>query len=343
MMTKTVVLDAETVAGNPWLTKFCDSNNNIQVPITIKDSADGIAFYISQLAYLEQKVYAVPYATITYLEDVPLNSDVTENMDEWAYRSYDGVTLAKFIGANAEDLPRVQMSADISRVPLAYGGIECHYSLDELRKSAAMNMPIDSMQAELAHRGAEEQIQRTAYYGDLARKMNGFLNNPNVTKTNAPVDITTATGQELFDLVNDAIYGVWERSKGYHLPGHVLMYPALWKQMNSKLMTGYTDRTVMEHFKINNSYTLMTGQQINIRSRFQLDAAELAKNGVSNGNKDRFMVLDRSETNVAMARPIPFRMVAPQFSGLAVTVPSEFKCSGTEFRYPLCAQYVDSL
>lgn len=345
-MPKLVTVDAQTLAGNPWLkTKsLLTADNQISVPDWVAMDADGgVAFYISQLVGMEQTIYETPYADITYLEDIPVASGIPEYATHWNYRSYDGVTMGKFIGANAKDLPRVAQSAQLHQVEIGYAGVECHYTLDELRTTAATNMPIDTMQSELAYRGSEEHSQRVAYFGDADRKMDGLFNNPNVTGTAATIDYKVATGQQLFNLLNDPIFAVIKASKRYHTPNTVLMFPDLWKQANSTLMTGYTDRTVMEHFKINNSFTLLTGRELEIKIRFQLQATDLADGGVDNGGKDRYMVYDYSDRNLGLAKPIPFRMLAPQLEGLGITVPCEYKTSGTEFRYPLAAMYVDML
>lgn len=345
MTMKLVTVDAQTIAGNPWLKAkgYLDAANQLQVPATVLDTDGGVAFYISQLAGLETTLYETPYANITYLEDVSPTAGIPEYATHWNYRSYDGVTLGKFIGANARDLPRVAQSAQLHQVELGYAGLECHYTLDELRATSATGMPIDTMHAELAYRGSEEHSQTVAYFGDITRKMQGLFNNTNVTKTAAVVNYKTATGQELFNMLNAPIFSVIKLSKNYHIPNTVRMFPDLWERANSVLMTGFTDRTVMEHFKINNSYTLMTGQQLDIKVRYQLEAAALAAAGVANSNKDRYMVYDKSDRNLGLAKPIPFRMLAPQLEGLGITVPCEYKMSGTEIRYPLCAQYVDML
>lgn len=345
MTVKLVTIDAQTIAGNPWLKakNYLTADNQIAVPAEVFDTDGGVAFYISQLAGMEAAIYETPYADITYLEDVPVAPGIPEYATHWNYRSYDGVTLGKFIGANAKDLPRVAQSAQLHQVELGYAGVECHYTLDELRATAATNMPIDTMQSELAYRGSEEHSQRVAYFGDADRKMDGLFNNANVTTTAATVDYRTANGQELFNLLNAPIFAVIKASKRYHTPNHALFFPDLWNRANTVLMTGFTDRTVMEHFKINNAYTLLTGNELNIRIRFQLQAADLAEAGVNNGGKDRYMVYDKSDRNLALAKPIPFRMLAPQLGGLGITVPAEYKISGTEFRYPLAAMYVDML
>ena len=43
---------------------------------------------------------------------VPVNTSVPEYVDSWDYISYDAVTLGKFIGSSADDLPSVQASAN---------------------------------------------------------------------------------------------------------------------------------------------------------------------------------------------------------------------------------------
>lgn len=342
-MTVLITIDNETLAGNPWLkTKgYLTADNKLAVPTVVNDTDGGVAFYISQLAGLETTIYETPYGDITYLSDVDPVAGIPEYATQWIYRSYDGVTLGKFIGANARDLPRVAQSAQMHTVEIGYAGVECHYTLDELRTTAATGMPIDAQQAELAYRGSEEHSQRVAYFGDAKRKMQGLFNSTNVTKTVAAFDIATCTGQELFSVLNNPIFMVMKLSKKFHNPNKMLMCSALWEVATSRLMTGFTDRTVMEHFMINNSYTLMTGQKFDVKIRFQLDADELAAAGVDNGGKDRFMVYDKSARNLGLAKPIPFRMLAPQLQGLGITVPCEYKMSGTEFRYPLSAMYVD--
>ncbi|QOQ37724.1 major head protein [Klebsiella phage MEW1] len=336
-----VVLDAQTIAGNPWVKQYLDGQNAINVPAEFRDADGGIAFYISQLAQIEQTIYATPYADITYLQDIPIVSGIPEHANHWVYRSYDGRGMGAFIGANASDLPRVAQSAKPHTVPLNYGGIECHYSLDELRTTASQNMPIDTMQQQLAYRAYEEHSQKVAYFGDSQLGMSGLLNHPNVTVTKASVDYTTATGQELFNMLNDPLFDIIKLSKNYHTPNTVRVFPDLWKRMNSELMTGYSDTTVMEFFKTNNAYTLMTGQEIDIQVRFQLTAAELAAGGVNNNQKDRVLIYEKNDRNLGVAKPIPFRMLAPQNKGLAVSVPAEYKISGTEIRYPLSAIYLD--
>ena len=348
-MLRTYTIDKKTIAGNSWIEdryesvgyKVCYSVD-ATMPQKFTVDSDGIAFYISQLAYLETKIYERKYATITYLQDIPVVSGVPEHAQEWNYRSYDGVTAGKFIGASAKDLPKIAAKANMSKVPIGYAGNMLEWSLEELRNGAFLNMPIDTIQAGLAFRSSQEHSQTVAYFGDADRKMNGLFNHPNVPKKNAPKAVSAMSGQELYDLVNDLLFEVNEDTALTHLPDTVRVYPQLFKLMNSTLMTGYTDTSVMKYFKENNYYTQQTGQQIDILPRLQLKGSMMSANGVSNGGKDRIMVYEKNEENLGVVNNMPFRLTAPQPHLLSIEVAGEYKCSGTDFRFPMSAKYADA-
>lgn len=304
---------------------------------------DGLAFYISQLASLEAKIYEAKYTNINYAELVPVNTNVPEYADSWDYIGYDAVTIGKFIGSSADDLPKVGLSANKTSVPIGYAGNMYDYSLDELRKSQQMRIPIDSTKARAAFRGSQEHSQRVAYFGDAARNMTGLFNNANIATDNSVVNWATATGAEIVQDMNSLLVKVWTTSANVHVPNVLALDSTRYAQVSSKRMDSGTDTTVLEFFLKNNLYTSLTGQPLRVVPRLQLTAAVLAANGVSNGGKDRMMAYELNDDNLGMVNPIPFRSLAPQLRGLNVEVPNEYKISGTEFRYPFSAAYRDHL
>ena len=309
----------------------------------IPTADDGNAFFVSQLAHIESRVYETKYPGINFSELVT----PTANAPEWAnsvdYRSYDGVTMGKFITGSADDLPRVAMSAQIHSVPIGYAGNEAEWTLDELRKSQHLGMPIDIALLSLSRRGAEEHMQRVAYYGDADRKMNGLVNNPNVTVQNGTID-WTAAGTEPLDIVqevNRIISSVWTNSKGVHRPNTVVLPSSLFARIATTYASAqYPDKSILELIKEKNVYTAETGQPLKIVGRFQLEGAELAKHGIT-APKGRILVYENTTENLLMEIPMPWRTVAPQPRGLKVAVPAEYKFSGVEWRYPLSATYCD--
>lgn len=337
-----VVLDTQ-YAHPQWLANKLGGATSVSFDANLPTMDDGIAFYVSQLAHIETTLYKTPYAAIDYADLIPPVQGIPEWADEWNYISYDGVTMGKFIGSSAKDLPRVTVSANKSRVNIGYAGVGYDYSIDEMRKAAQMRMPIDTTKAELAFRGSQEHMQRVAYFGDADRGMTGLFNNSNLALDNSTVDWSTATGQEIIGDMNSLLVEVWTNSKSIHLPDTLVMTPTRYATLSSRRMDTGTDTTILQFFMLNNLYTTRTKQQITIEPRYQLEASELAANGVSNGGKDRMMAYEKNPRNLGMANPLPFRQTAPQIQGLNIAVDCEYKMSGVEFRFPFSGAYRDAL
>lgn len=305
---------------------------------------DGLAFYISQLASLESRIYEAKYTNINYAELIPVQTDVPEWADNWDYISYDAVTLGKFIGSSADDLPNVALSANKTSVPIGYAGNMYDYSLDELRKSQQLRIPLDTTKARAAFRGAQEHTQRVAYFGDADRGMTGLFNNTNLALDNSTLDWfdPATTGDEIVADMNELITEVWINSANVHLPNVFVLDSARFAKIATTPMSAtFPNMTILEYFKRNNLYTSITGREMPVFSRLQLSAAQLAANGVSNGGKDRMMAYELNDENLAMQVPIQWRSLAPQMHNLMVKVPCEYKLSGTEFRYPFSGAYRD--
>lgn len=304
---------------------------------------DGIAFYISQLTSLESKIYQAKYTAINFAELIPINTNVPEWADQWDYISYDAVTIGKFIGSSADDLPNVAIAANKTPVPIGYAGNSYDYSLDELRKSQQLRIPLDTTKAQAAFRGSQEHTQRVAYFGDASRQMTGLFNNANLAVDSSTINWLTDTGPNIVADMNSLLVKVWVNSATVHVPNVLAMDPTRWAQISSKKMDVGSDTTVLEYFMKNNLYTSLTGQPLRVIPRLQLAAANLAAAGVSNGNKDRMLAYELNDENLGMVNPIPWRALAPQMRGLNVFVPCEYKLSGTEWRFPFSAAYRDSI
>lgn len=332
MAKKTITLDQDF----PHL--GLSAGQTITFDDAIRTADDGLGFYISQLAQVEPRIYETKYPNINFQELVPVNTAVPEWVDNVDYISYDAVTLGKFIGANADDLPNVAIKAKKDSVPVGYAGNSFEYSLDELRKSQHLNMPLDTTMASAARRGAEEHMQRVAYFGDAERGMYGLFNHPNVTvDSTSTLDWTGSgvTGKQILDSINAMIGDVWNQSKGVHVPNTMVLAANRWTFLATTAATDYApDKTLLEILQANNLYTRMTGQQMMIVPRFQLE-------GAGTSGKDRILIYERNPENLVMYIPMFWRPAAPQPHNLKIKVPAEYKVSGVEFRYPMSAAYFD--
>ena len=302
---------------------------------SMRTADDGIAFYISQLAGLQAQVYQTLYPDIIYRDLIPVDTSDPEWVDSVQYISYNAVTMGKFIAANGMDLPQSDITASISTIPVGYAGTSYGYSLDELRKAMAMRIPLDTTKARMSYRGSEQHCQQVAFFGDSTRNMGGLFNNANVPLSNLTVDWPTATGQDLFDLLNGIMTQVWTQSKTIHTANTLLLPPSIFAKAANMKMSEYQNITVLEFFRQNNTTRAATGRDVDIRACLWLEGA-----GTDGG--PRVMAYEKNADNLTLRQPLPWRSLPPQAKGLRLDVPCEYKTGGTEFRYPLSAVYADA-
>lgn len=325
-------------AHQPNIVKVVDSKTKIEymydaaMQIVTKD--DGLAFFISQLAVLETKIYETKYRKIVYQDFIPVDTSDPEWVDEVTYISFDAVTSGKFIGANGKDLPESDITAAKSTIPVFYGGNSYGYSLDELRKSQMQRIPVDSTKGSASFRGFQEHAQSVAFFGDSDRSITGLFNNANVQSDNSVVDWATATGQEIVADMNSLLIKVWQNSAETHVPGVLLLPSDQWAIIGNKRMDSGTDTTVLQFFKMNNLYKDVTGGEITVAPNFELKTA-----GV--GSVPRMMAYELESDNLTMRMPLPWRSLPPEARGLRIQIAAEYKFGGVEFRYPGSAAYRD--
>lgn len=314
-----------------------------QISAYLGDAESGVAFMISQIAYLEQQIYEVKYADIVFDQLVPMETNIPEGAASVAYRSYDGATIGKFLGARADDIPLVAAEAQVHTVQLGYSGIGTKYSLDEARTAALAGMPLDAAQARIAYRGARMHQQNVVLFGDASRGMYGLLNHPNVTKTNSTVDWATADIDAIVGEINDAISTVWVNSKQRFLPNTLLIDGARYAKLVNRKISEAGNVSALKYLMENNLYKVQTNKDLEIRPIPHVAADVLAANGVSNGGKARMVAYEKHIDNLKAYMPIPPRFVAPQLINLHIITPMEYKNSGTEFIYPTSAIYIDAM
>lgn len=301
---------------------------------SISTADDGLAFYISQLSVVEAKIYEVKYRHIVYQELVPVDMSDPEWIDEVTYFAFDAVTVGKFVGANARDLPESDMTASKTTIPVFYGGNAYGYSLDELRKSQQLRMPVDTTKASMSFRGFQEHAQRVAFFGDSDVGITGLFNNANVQLDNSVVDWDTATGAEIHADMQNFLVKVWQNSAEVHIPNVLVLPSAKWSQISTQRMDSGTDTTVLQFFMKNNLYTDKTGQPITVKNNLELNTAGVA-------SAPRMLAYELTAENLTMRMPMPWRSIAPQPIGLRIQVPAEYKFGGVAWRYPGSAGYRD--
>ena len=319
-----------------------DNGKTVSFDAKLPTVDDGLAFYVSQLTAFESRWYETKYPGIDFQELVPINTSTPEWADDVAFRMYDGVTMGKFIGANADDLPRVAVEGKMFKAPIGYAGNAFEYSLDELRKASHVGMPLDDSLARLARRGAEEHIQRVVYFGDAERGMTGLFNNANIPFSNSTLDWydPATTPLEIVADINRILTQIYTQTKGVATADTLVLPAARWAFLTTTFASAqFPDKTILDLVRERNVFKARTGRDLTIVPRFQLNQEELPNYIPGYTDGDIIMAFERTSENLEAHVPMPWRPTAPQPRNLKIHVPCEYKCSGTVVRYPLTAVY----
>lgn len=303
------------------------------------DAATGMGFMVSQLAWLEQQMYEVPYADLFFDQVVPIRTDIPEWADQYQYISYNSTTRGKFIGSHAQDLPTTALERMLHSTNFGYGGLSLAYSLDDMRKAVHLGMNLDTEQAQVSFRGAREHQQDVVFYGDSHLNITGFFNNPYVKTKTSKVVLGTADIKTVVDEINAAMNQIWTETNQRFLPDTICIPTFLYAKLVTQIIK---DQAVpvkgMKYLLDNNLYFARTGGALQIIPMPQLASAEMGKHGLT--AKNTIVVYAKNPQCVMSFMPIAPRFIAPQPVGLEIRTPMEYKIGGTEWRYPQSAMYL---
>jgi len=303
------------------------------------DAATGLSFLLSQLTYIETKMYEKKYKAINYADVIPVSQEAGEWAESITYFYMDGAAIAEFVGSKSLNVPISEIGTKKITVPVELGATGYEYSDEELRQAVQLKRPLPQLKANTARRAYEELAQRTAMVGNPTHNLPGFLNNPNVTVTTVvngaggtPTWVTKTPEEILFD-VNDLMGDIFVDSLQIERASTLLLPTANWNYIFSTPSSEYRDTSIAAWLVANSPYL---SSESDIKP-----LAELT--GAGSGGVNRMMAYDKDIDKVVFHIPMPLRFTEPQRKGRGFQVPGEFKIGGVEFRYPGSARYADGI
>lgn len=304
------------------------------------DAATGLAFLLSQLTYLESKMYEKQYKAITYPQIIPVSNEAGEWAESVTYFFMDGRAIAEFVGTKSLNVPIAEIGTEKVTVPVELGATGYEYSDEELRQAVYLNRPLPQLKANTARRAYEELAQRTGMEGDTSHNLPGFINNTNVT-ANTVVNPGSGTEfvnktpiQILFD-INDFMGDIFVDTLQVERPTKLLLPTLQWNYIATTPVgaDNASNVSILTWLVANSPYLSSVDDVV--------PTPELS--GAGAGATDRMMAYDYDPDKVVMHIPMPLRFTEPQRKGRGFEVPGEFKIGGVEFRYPGSARYADGI
>ncbi len=306
--------------------------------VLVYDAATGMAFLLSQLTFIESKMYEKKYKEITYAQIIPVSNEAGEWAESITYFYMNGAAVAEFVGTKSLNVPIAEIGTEKVTVPVELGATGYEYSDEELRQAMYLGRPLPQLKSNTARRAYEELAQRTGMTGDATHNLPGFINNTNITAATV-VDpgagttwVTKTPAQILFD-INDFMGDIFVDTLQVERANTLLLPTQQWNYIAGTPRSDNSDMTILAWLVANSPYLNSTADVI--------PTPELAAAGA--GATDRMMAYTKDMDKVVMHIPMPLRFTEPQRKGRGFEVPGEFKMGGVEFRYPGSARYADGI
>jgi len=304
----------------------------------VNDAAQAaLGFVISQTSHIESAVNAIKRPEIQYKNLVPVDTSAHPWAKTVTYFSSDQFGAARFLNGNSDDVPlagteRAKHETDVHMAGIGYG-----FGLADIEQARMTGINLANDDAMAARRAFEEFVDELALFGSTEKGTEGLLNAASVDDASAVTGgWLTATEDQILEDINVSLRGV-ANATGYTALADTLLLPYDKLDYLATNRLGDTQMTILQFLRQNNTFTAMTGQQLQMRAVRRLDTA-------GSGNTNRMVSYNRKPETVKLHMPMPHRFLAPhQPSPLRVEVAGIFRVGGVDWRLPKEARYTDGI
>lgn len=302
------------------------------------------SFFTNQVAEIENEVFRTQYPDIQYPQLIPVDFSAPEWAQVITYASTDAVGQAQWFHANGHDVPLVAQLRNVQSTTIQMAAIGYKYNLEELAIAMRLGSNLNTDLAAAARRGAEEFVERVAFFGDTSVGMSGLINNSAVTAGSVAADGTgstttwsTKTGDQIIRDINAILSGIWTSSNTVETADTLLLPLTQFNLIATTRVAADIPMTILEWLRRNNAYTATTGNPLTIRSLPRL-------NDAGSGGTARMVAYRRAPDVVKLHIPMPFRFLPPQRTApLVFEVPGIVRVGGVDIRRPGAFRYADGL
>lgn len=295
--------------------------------------ADETATFLRQLESIDAVIYKVEYPAFQGLDLVPVMSGVSDGAEFYTYYSYDKSGVAKRVVNFAQDFPRVDIQGKMTKSNIASYGASYGYSIQDLRRAAQANVPLEVSRAAAAHEAIARQVDNQIWFGDTEAATTGLANDSEVSLvsvTNGNWDTETDPLKILADLtkLETASYAA---SKGIEMPDTFVLPQVLRQKLTTLPLGTNADHSIMDFFLAKSQFVK------NVEWAWQLNLADAA------GTKPRALCYKRDPMKLGAVLPIEYEQFPPQQEGMSFQIPCHARAGGVVIRYPGSVKYMDGI
>lgn len=291
------------------------------------------AFVENQLQDIVPQMYDKLFPELDARDHVPTgNTQVSPGAMAWGYDSMDKRGKAEFLGANATDMPRADISRrrltfPIRTIIIAYG-----WTVEEIEAARFANVQLERGKADAARRAIAELEHNTLLQGDTSRNLPGFLTNPATPRIAVPTGawLTTATPDQILVDLNTIVDQVWTLTERVHRPNTIILPLAQFRHLMTTPRSGTSDTTIAEFFLRTNGFV-----------RELMSLPEMSTASATGGAA--MLAYQKDPSILSGIVPLEFQQMDAQVHGFEVLIPAREKLGGTVWFYPFAAAFGDGI
>lgn len=298
--------------------------------IETRTDANETALWARSLEDIDATLYETKYPEFKGTLFVPVRT-VHEGADEYTYRMLDTVGQAELATSWSDDASLVDLKSTETSQKMASYRIDYAYSVQDLRRAALANLPLEQTKAMMARKAIARKIDHVIFHGESAKGIKGLANANNVN-TVSPITGSwddPAEPEEMLDDVLKLVTAPFADSYEIEQLDSVLFATAQFQRLSTTRLGTVSEITVLEFLKKNCPWIK------NWESSFQLNTADNAGTGPR-------IVAYRKDPEVLEALVGPeFEQRPVQERGWTFRIPCHGRCGGVVVRYPGAMRFMD--
>ena len=314
------------------------------------DDAAAVAFNVSQLTYLETKVFEKYYRPMQGQMLVPISTSPGPAATTVTTQIIESFGEANDASPSSNEVPYSDIAMGQSTTEIKHALVGYKYTQQEMRTAALLRAPLDGLRMKAAMDIYLRRISEVALIGRAKYGIYGLFNQPSgvvtpVTSGSVAWDDPNVTADQILAVINTDFAAYNAATEFTTLPSHLCLPPKCYTAALNKYRNSASDKTLMQLIAENNQYTKETGKPLTIVQGYKLNTEGTAVaggiNSTNNTNKGRIVYFNKDEDNMIMFNPMPLAYLSPQLDGVEIKVPGEFRYTGLNIRRPPTLMYRD--
>ncbi len=306
---------------------------------SVQDAAEGYAFQIGELTYLEAKAINKWYDPMMY-ETLLAGGAIDSSAGPWAksvdYKSVKQLGIGQFVGPDARYFPMVNVAYEKASIGVASGQIGYEYSQEDLLFSAHMKIALPDDLQSAAVLGYKRHANYVALLGDPSKNFTGLYNNASATAANRLSGAVwdSATTDTIYKDVVDS-YGKYVAGTANNEQPSIMVVPVSTYAILLQARSTNSDTTLVDYIE--------KVLKVKIYQDILLDSTANGGKAPGAGTTKRIVFANPKNDNVVFHVPQPITFLAPQFTGVFIVVPATYKLGGFEVRRIQTVRYMDGV